>query len=431
MTGDISYFVAEFVVVAIGIVLMIVAERRCWRPRLSVAISVALAFRATLFVFAALRGLQPPDFTGDFQAAGQAVLHGQDPLLTLRVHGWNYLPLLAYVFAAQLKLGALLGIPWVVAGRLVPVAADLALVVLVGRLAGRHGELRRFQYACCPLAVLVSAVHGQVEPIGLSLAVGGLLLARRDRPGAAGIALGLAIAAKSWPVLLAPAVLRGVRPRRALVRAIAGVAAVEMMLLASMVLCLRDTTVHRFAQAVRVMLGYRSIAGVWGWTGWWAAVIGTKDPPGLLAVWNGVGTALSAAVLLAALIYWRRADPVHLAAALPIAFLVVTAGFGVQYLLWPVPFLLARPTRFALTAVVTSSVWAAFGYLNLQTVLGPEYHTIFNVWVFLSAIVIVSLVAALPWRRMIADVSAGRDARPSLVAAVAGSSAPTTDTPHE
>src|SRR5690606_1952647 len=98
----------------------------------------------------------------------------EDPVLASE-EGWHFLPTIPYMYGLLLWLG----IPWEIAGRLVTVAADVALIPLVGKLAGGpDGRLRAFQYACNPLGILVAAVHGQVEPVALAFGVAAFVVAR-------------------------------------------------------------------------------------------------------------------------------------------------------------------------------------------------------------------------------------------------------------
>lgn len=403
LSGSIAYPIGQGVIVVVGGGLMLAAGRWRWKPSLPVMLLVALAFRAGLFALAIHRSWQPIDFFRDFQIAGDRVLHGQDPLTSTRTQGWNYLPLMAYVFAAQLKLGALVGLSWPTIGRVVPILADIGLAVVVGRLAGSDGEIRRFQYACCPLALMVSAVHGQMEPLTLLLAASGLMLAGRGRPAGAGALVACAIAAKSWPVLVVPALLRSLRTPRQWVAAGAGGAVVLVGFFASLAVFLGESSVHRMVQSIRVILRYRSITGTWGWTGVWQLIVGHGRAQDLSGAWGRIGTILTVVSLLAAIAIWRRAHPVDLASVLIVVFLVVTSGFGAQYLLWPVPFLLARPTRFSLAAIVVASMWAGYGYFGENTIKGQALGTGHQWWVGLSVVVIASLLAALPWRRLKAD----------------------------
>ena len=67
---------------------------------------------------------------------------------------------------------------WV--ARVLPIAVDLGVTVLVYLLARpEKAGLRAFQYACTPIAVCVSAVHGQMEPLCLLLALGAFVALRR------------------------------------------------------------------------------------------------------------------------------------------------------------------------------------------------------------------------------------------------------------
>src|SRR5690606_19847890 len=187
-----------------------------------------------------------PDYIYSFKPAGEAIRNHLDPVLESK-GGWHFLPMIPYVYGLLLWLG----IPWEVSGRLVTVVADIVLIPLVGKLAGGSAaRLRAFQYACNPLAVLVASVHGQVEPVSLVFAVAAYVVARgpgggegtdrdtdgwrrpeplpwlrpsdlvrrlthpldADRAAAgralwAGLLMGLALCAKSWPVILVPALL--------------------------------------------------------------------------------------------------------------------------------------------------------------------------------------------------------------------------------
>jgi len=102
-----------------------------------------------------------------------------------------------------------------------------------------------------------------------------------------------------------------------------------------------------------------------------AAVVGPERAGALGPTWAHVGTYLTVLVLAGVLWLWRRADPVDLASAVLLAFLVVTAGFGAQYLLWAVPFLVARPTRWFPLALALATTWAATGYLYLTLSAPP------------------------------------------------------------
>ena len=127
----------------LALALGVTAQRQSWRPTLGQTLAVGAGLRVTVALLAHANHWQPFDFAYDFPHAGENVLQHRDPLLNVRPYGWNYLPTMAYVFAAQLKIAAVTGLPWTIAGRLVPVAADLMVTVLVGNISGGQKRLRR------------------------------------------------------------------------------------------------------------------------------------------------------------------------------------------------------------------------------------------------------------------------------------------------
>jgi hypothetical protein len=386
-----------------ALTLAVLAERRAWQPSARTALITGAVLRLALVLLAAGDSSQPYDFANDFRQTAQNVLTGHDPVLNIREGGWHFLPLLAYVFAGALRLGQLLGVSWSVMGRLVTVAADLALVPLVGRLAPEKQALRRFQYACAPLALMISGIHGQIEPIALAFGVAALLAARRHRTGAAGLLLGLAITAGSWPVLLAPGVLLALGQARRRLAAAAWAVAVPAVFFLTTPLVIGEQP--RFlVPAAKELLSTRPVVGDWGWTPWF-----TGGDEALSPALAKAGTVLLILGLLAAGYLWRRADPADLTMALLMAFLLVTARFGSQYLVWALPYLIARPTRRAWPAVVAMSLWAAFGYLHMMRLSHEGWLDAHAWWSYSSAAVVVLMFCALPWSRRRPEPSAAED----------------------
>ncbi|RFS83444.1 hypothetical protein D0T12_20550 [Actinomadura spongiicola] len=381
-----------------GLALALLAERGRWAPPLAVALAVGAALRVTVMLIAAQDTFQPYDLDEDFRSTADTVLDGRDPLFYLREGGWHFLPMLAYLLAGVRYLSELVGLPWEVAGRVVPVLADLALVPLVAKLSSdpssRVRALRSFQYACAPVVLMVSALHGQFAPITLALGAAALLAARGGRAHLAGVLIGMSVTSASWSVLLLPGVLLTLPALRQRIMVLVWTAAVPLAFLLSSVPLL-GTPAGRLRESLSASMGTRPVAGDWGWS---AVVTGGDQvvSPG----YGTVGTPLLAVALLAAAWWWRRADPVSLTLALLLVFLIVTYRFGTQYLAWPVPYLLMRSTsRGALPVIAVSGVWAAFGYLymsRLEPVAWREAHVW---WALSSLLVIALLVYALPGRR--------------------------------
>lgn len=383
----------EAALLAVALVLAVVAERRGWAPSARTSLLTGAALRLALVVSAAGDAAQPYDFHNDFRDTAYNVLTGHDPVLNIREGGWHFLPLMAYAFAGALRAGQLAHVSWDVMGRLVTAGADLALVPLVGRLASERRALRRFQYACAPVALMVCAVHGQIEPVALALGVGALLTARRGRTTVTGLLLGLSITAGSWPVLLAPGVLVALSGARRRAAAAAWAVAVPAVFFLTTPLVVGESP--RFLEpAARQLLSTRPVVGDWGWSAWF-----TGGAQALSAPIAAAGTVLLVCGLLGAAYVWRRADPADLTVALLLAFLVVTARFGTQYLLWALPYLVARPTRHAGPALFAMTAWAAFGYLFMMRLSHDGWVAAHAWWSFSSAVVVAVTVFALPWER--------------------------------
>ena len=233
---------AALLLLAVGVALMLVAQRRDWRPSLAMAIYTAVVLRLAMLALA--YRTQPYDLVNDFQTAGFDVLHHQDPILNTRQNGWGSLPVYAFVLAGALWTSLHLHVSWLIIARIPAILCDLGVVVLVGVLAGAAGEraaLRRFQYACNPLAILVCSVHGQAEPACFLFILAAFVIILRAGPhvsgrlaGIAGILLGLGIAAQTWPAVFGPALLLAVPSWRRRAQFAAGAAGVMALLFVSL-----------------------------------------------------------------------------------------------------------------------------------------------------------------------------------------------------
>ncbi len=365
-----------------------VAAVRRWAPPVWLAVLVALVVRVIVVVLS--YGHTPNDVTTYFRHAGELVLAGHDPATGLPRFQWNFLPLMPFLYALEIRAG----LTWQLAAKLVPVIAECVIVALLARLCPRrHAGTAPLLYALCPVAILVSAEHGQVEPVPLALGVGALLLAGRGATIRSGLLAGLAIATKTWPVLLVLGLLRETPPRRWW-RLVVPVAVVLAALVATVPLLLH-TSLRAFAH---VLTSYRSFLGLWGWTGmlrfFHLSGIGYQGTN--IDMFQRIGTALLAITVIASIVVFRRADGVVLTAAVLLGFLVVTAGFGPQYLLWPVPFVLALRRPAGLVFVLIASCYAAFAYLvAIPHPGGGAWTGPWQQW--LSIPVVLSAVIAVPW----------------------------------
>jgi Glycosyltransferase family 87 len=408
--------VSALVLLAVGVTLMLLAQRRNWRPSLAVALAVAAVLRVVTLVLT--HKVEPYDLTNDFWAAAIATLHHHDPILYNRTNGWGSLPTYTFVLAGAAWTVVHLHWSWLVVARIPALLCDLGVVVVVGALvtasggSAEQGALRRFQYACNPIAILVSSVHGQLEPACLLLAFSAMVVVLRGGPGisgrralAGGALLGLAISTQSWPVLFGPALLIALPSWRRRLQAVAGGAAVGVVLFATMPLTV-GTPLDKMPYLFKHMISNQPTIGTWGWAGVWVTQHQTALPVWSDPLWIHVakiGTKVALVVALLAVFWWRRAHPLDVATVTTTALIVSSPAFGNQYLQWPVPSSIARPTRLTMPLQIVVGIYAAVFYLPLDLVHAAAWQDVDNGMMFFSLAVAAFMVIALPWHRRVWD----------------------------
>lgn len=372
----------------------VVATLRRWSPTVVVSVGVAVGLRMVVAIVAL--GHTPIDVAANFHSVTRFAAQGKDPLVAALPYQWNFLPAMPYLWSALLHLH----LPWETTDKIPVIAAEGLNTFLVATLAPSKKRLRAFQYAVSPLALLVAGWHGQIDPIALSCGLLALVSIRRRAHEVAGALVGLGIAVKTWPAVFALAVLRATRPARWLAL-LAAMAALPLAFFVTSPVFLRA----QLSDDARLILGYRSFVGTWGWSGVVRLVTHREivGYTGSLQVREQrIGAGLFVLAFLAILWLWQRAEPGVLMLAILLAFLATTAGFGVQYLCWPLPLAIAYGTRRTWLYIAPASVFAAFVYLG---------HLSAHQQVALSVVAVVGIVLALPLDQMIAprrtaDISA-------------------------
>src|SRR5262245_2304612 len=126
-----------------------------------------------------------------------------------------YTPLTLPLPAASMLLASATGLPFHLTIKLWPILADAGLALLVWRVGRRRFGERRglwlgLAYAANPVAILTSAFHGNQTVLGVLFAFWAYerVASGPDEAAArwrgAALLLGLGIAARTFPVLLAP-----------------------------------------------------------------------------------------------------------------------------------------------------------------------------------------------------------------------------------
>lgn len=406
-----AHCVTAVLLLAVGVGLTLIAQRRNWRPTLALAIFTALVFR--LAILALAYRVTPYDLAHDFQAVGSVTLTHHDPIVAMKVVRWSYLPVYDYPLAAAYWAHIHLHISWLITARAPSILSDLGVVALVGTVtaaAGGRAELRRFQYACNPLPILVSAVHGQVEPACLLFSLAAFAVVLRRGPqisgratAAAGLLLGLGIGTKTWPVLFGPALLLALPSVRRRWQFAAWTGGTVALLFVSMPLTV-GTPINKLVHLAKVMTYYHPPIGTFGWTGMWVAVHPTRLPTTADPLWVNVGswgTKFALLVVLLAVWWWRRAHPLDIATATTSTMLALTPAFGIQYLLWQTPTRTAYPNRLTTPLNIVIGAYATMFYLVMSMMGWHTWQFTQKIMMIVSLGVVALMIVAMPWDRRV------------------------------
>jgi hypothetical protein len=274
---------------------------------------------------------------------------------------WPYPPGYLPVVAAFAAIDSALGLEFRNLLRLGPTVADVGIALLVQHLLALRGATERTRLAGAgavmvgPVFLGVAGYQGQIDAVAILPALAAFVVWQRGGPSralAAGLLIGLGGSVKTVPLLLVLALLPSIRSPREAVTLLTAAAAVPLALLAPFLVV--------DPEAVWNHLTYRGFPGLGGLSLlvqpdlplFWQA--GHDYAPNaatdLLLDGGGVVVALGL-IATAALLARFRPEPLDAAVLLWLAVWLVGVNFFVQYLIWGLPFLLARGELRAAAAI--------------------------------------------------------------------------------
>ena len=310
------------------------------------AVGVVVTFGVSMCSWGTNDTLSFARFAHGLERDGLLATYRNDPL-------FNHPPLVSLWCRAALALAGDSALAFAVIFRIPIVLSGGACALLLAQIARFRGASPRAAaaLAACatwnPCLILVAGYHCNTDPLYATLGLLAVhLLQDRGRPLLAGLALGLAINVKLIPVLLIVPLALTLRSWRDLFAFAGGLALMALPFLPPLLM------EPAFARNV---LHYRSQLDNWGVPYLLAqATTGDLAPRGeptgnsLPTLYFRTGSVL----ILASVMAWavlaralRRWDAHRVAAVTFVLFLVLTPGFGVQYLVVAVPFLYATTTR--------------------------------------------------------------------------------------
>ncbi len=253
---------------------------------------------------------------------------------------FNHPPFMIHVLQAGAGLAEITGLPFRTWLRVSCALADIAMLWLVcgilraERIAPDASSL--VAVALSPASILISGFHGNTDPIMVCFLVLSVYLVATGRPTwLAGATFGLSLSIKVVPIIFLPVVLFSLSSVRR--RAVFTLSAAAVFLLGSMPYLAEEPIL-----VIRNVLGYTPGAGLWGFP-LLALLISEQAHAGYLSI---ARYAAPAAVLLATLWIHFRAPDCSLSLRCGCAaflLLFLAPGFGLQYLVWLVPWSAALP----------------------------------------------------------------------------------------
>ena len=264
----------------------------------------------------------------------------------------NHPPLTVSLLWVYREISAATGIEVTDLLRLVQVLADCisagALLSIGRRIGLTDPWWLPLYYFLSPVTIAITAFHCNVDATMVMFLLVALAFFARDQHFAAGAALALAFASKIPAIFVLPFVL--VAARRAWWRVLAAFAAVTLAIWTPVV-------ASGGSIVLRNIFGWTGMSGSWGFPaiahqiGW--------DPLARFYVAQGRWILLAALAILGGLFVVRgNRDVLRVAPLLYLSILFFAPGFGIQYLLWPLPFMPFLFTR--RLAVLWSAITSSF-----------------------------------------------------------------------
>ena len=287
---------------------------------------------------------------------------------------FNHPPLMGWFSWLALRLGALLHVDFIAVFKAPIIVADMAsawLLWLLWRERSEHeGGKVALLFSFNLISILVSAYHGNTDCVFATLCLASAYALSREQWGWAGLALGAAINVKIVPLMLLPIFALMLPSRHALLRFGLGLAACALPYV--------PVVLQIWPTFYRNVFAYNSMPYEWGIP---LLIESTEHTLPRLAFWlrhhyvpNARFVILGMMVLIGILQRWRRQLNAFEAGALALSvFLVLTPGFGVQYLAWVVPLLFAANLRAAFAFSAYGGVFALLIYYLFWTGTQPWY----------------------------------------------------------
>ena len=330
-------------------------------------VSIGLLFR----LIPALIFVPTSNFDIDsYRLVGQHVVAGENVYITEdTTRRYPYLPFQMYWSGLSHTVSEKTHIPFSSFVRLAPIGADILIGLLIFKIISKTSSKKyafwsSLLFLVNPLAIYVSAYHGQFDAIPIMMILFSFIYAGENHAGLSGFWLGLGVLTKSWPILAFPQGWIAFRnwKKKLIFALIVGLVPLADILIYDWIFKAQFFTVIKRA------ISYNNGIGVWGYT-YLLRLLGflIKDFQPILDSYFSISKYITLLLLgITWLLIARKQKIFSGMLTLFVSFFAFTHAFSIQYLIWLVPF-----------AIIDNQVkwlkWytlAAFSYMFLA------YHTL-------------------------------------------------------
>ena len=275
-----------------------------------------------------------------YALVSQRLLAGEDVYTSIDTSNRHpYLPLQMYWVGLAQWIAQNSGIPFPFVVKWAFIAADVLIIVVIYQWLNKENQysptLGASLYAINPIAIYISAYHGQFDSVPILFGLLALMVSSSS-PVLSGMWLGLGIWVKSWPVLIAPSIL--IKLSRWKQRLIFGI-----MLMIIPIIGIGIYTLLFNADCLQLLiraLGYNHGIGVWGYT-YLLRLLSLIFPAtkGVISAYFAISRFITLAILTFVFLkVYKKQDTLGVTLTILISFLAFTHAFSIQYLLWVIPF---------------------------------------------------------------------------------------------
>lgn len=308
----------------------------------------------------------------------------EESLSTTEYKAWNgeldsrrnpYFPVAMYLVHAAKLVSRCTGWPFIPCLKIYTILADVGLALALYSTSRRLDKsvLESMSigllYALNPVTVVVTAYHGQLAsiPMFFSLLAWCVwqLANSRHRDFLAGALLGIAISIQSWPAVFALAFLRDASNNRKRIRFLLAVALLPIVLSLPYPLS-RGIPLDAFTvRLLRSNLLHKGDFGMWGGT-WILQGLARLSVPFSAALYDLAfdwgNFILLGLVLLFFFFIFPKTNLITSLFNIVLLFYAFTAGWGIQWMVWIVPFLILAkgPRRTLLYSIVATVAYLAW-----------------------------------------------------------------------